>query len=378
MSQSTIQQLADFGQSIWLDYINRAMLENGQLNERIKKGLRGMTSNPSIFNQVISSSSDYDERIVQLKNTGKSTFEIYDELTIKDIQDAADCFYSVYQKTNQLDGYVSLEINPQIAHKVDEQVKEGLRLFKKVERKNVMIKVPATQEGICVVEELIAHGVNVNVTLIFSLQQYEQTVFAYFRGLEKLAKVTPDLSDVRSVASVFVSRIDAVVDKLLDEKISQITDQEKKTWLKSLKGKAAVANCRIIFEKFKELFSSEEYKYLNKSRAQLQRVLWGSTSTKNPEYSDIKYVTELIAQPSVNTVPENTLNAFLDHGVVKDAFVDKAENSFDILKSLKENNIDIDDVNKKLLKDGVKAFDDAFLDLTKAIDKKAAHLITLK
>ncbi len=374
MQPTTIQQLADYGQSIWLDYISRSLLESGKLKNLIAQGLRGMTSNPSIFNQVISSGRDYDERIIRLKAQGKSTFEIYDALTIADIQDAADLFQGVYEKTKGLDGYVSLEINPQIAHRVDEQVKEGMRLCTAVKRPNLMIKVPATKEGLTVAEELIAYGINVNVTLIFSLQQYEGAVKAYFKGLNRLTQHQGDLTKLRSVASVFVSRVDTTVDELLDERLADVSDSIQKEKLQSLKGKAAVANCRAIFEKYRELFGGGAFKVLKEKGADIQRVLWGSTSTKNPHYSDIKYVTELIAQPTVNTLPEKTLHAFLDHGRIQEAFTYPASQSKDLLAQLKNLGIDVDRICQDLLHDGVVAFEDAFQALLASIEKKAAQL----
>ncbi|OGX37023.1 MAG: transaldolase [Omnitrophica WOR_2 bacterium RIFCSPLOWO2_12_FULL_50_9] len=374
MQPTTIQQLADYGQSIWLDYISRSLLESGKLKNLIAQGLRGMTSNPSIFNQVISSGRDYDERIIRLKAQGKSTFEIYDALTIADIQDAADFFQGVYEKTKGLDGYVSLEINPQIAHRVDEQVKEGIRLCTAVQRPNLMIKVPATKEGLTVAEELIAYGINVNVTLIFSLQQYEGAVKAYFKGLNRLTQHQGDLTKLRSVASVFVSRVDTTVDELLDERLADVSDSIQKEKLQSLKGKAAVANCRAIFEKYRELFGGGAFKVLKEKGADIQRVLWGSTSTKNPQYSDIKYVTELIARPTVNTIPEKTLHAFLDHGCIQEAFTYPASQSKDLLAQLKNLGIDADRICQDLLHDGVVAFEDAFQALLASIEKKAAQL----
>lgn len=375
MSKSTIQQLAEYGQSIWLDYINRPMLENGELKSRIKNGLRGMTSNPSIFNKAIGTTHDYDQEIIRLKSAGKSTFEIYDELTIRDIQDAADCFREVYEQTNGLDGYVSLEINPLLASKIEEQKNEGVRLHKKVSRPNVMIKVPSTKQGFVVIEELIAAGINVNATLIFSLDQYEKTAQAYTNGLKRLKTNGRDLSRIRSVASVFVSRVDSVIDPLLNEKISKAKDKATKDKLTSLLGKAAVANCRIIFEKYKELFSADTLKKYNLTGANVQRVLWGSTSTKNPDYSDVKYITELIARPTVNTVPEPTLKAFLDHGTVKEAFDQPVEKAFDVIKQLKDFGITIEEVNNQLLKDGCAAFDEAFEGLLKSVENKASALI---
>ena len=369
-----LQELSQFGQSVWLDYISRSLLDQGKLKSLIDQGLRGMTSNPSIFNQSISQSHDYDDKIIQLKNKGKSTFEIYDELTIKDIQDAADAFKNVYEKTQKLDGYVSLEINPLLANKVEEQATEGVRLFKKVNRPNLMIKVPSTNEGFPVIEKLIAQGINVNVTLIFSLKQYEKTVEAYLKGLNHLSKHQSDLSSVRSVASVFVSRVDTVIDKTLDEKIAQTSDSKQKENLKSLQGKAAVANCHIIYNRAEELFNSQAFKTLQTKRANIQRVLWGSTSTKNPNYPDVKYVTELIAPNTVNTIPENTLQAFIDHGKVKNAFTYDVNQSQDTLKSLKSLGIDITEVCTKLLDAGCVAFSEAFESLLKSIDKKAESL----
>lgn len=378
MSKSKMSELAQFGQSIWLDYIDRPLLESGKLTSMIEKGLMGMTSNPSIFNNAIGSSSDYDGKIRTLNEAGKTTFEIYDELTIRDIQDATDQFKGVYEETNGLDGYVSLEIDPRIAHKVQEQAQEGLRLFKKVDRPNLMIKVPSTEEGISVIEELIAKGINVNATLIFSVEQYEQVAKAYYKGLARRAEEASDLSNVRSVASVFVSRIDTVVDKMINEQLVKETVVSNKEQLQSLKGKAAVANSRIIFEKWSELLESADAQALKSKNANVQRVLWGSTGTKNPNYSDIKYVTELIAAPTVNTIPKKTLDAFLDHGRIQDAFVDGPQKSSDIIKSLNGFDINVDAVCHDLLDKGVDAFDEAFKELLTSIEKKAAELSSVQ
>src|SRR3989338_7003170 len=353
MSKPTLQQLSDLGQSAWLDYIDRPLLETGKLQKLIDQGLCGMTSNPSIFNQAISNSADYDKKILQGKEAGLSTFEIYDALTIKDIQDACDIFKPTFEATKRLDGYVSLEINPQIANDTEASIREGKRLFIRVDRPNVMIKVPATEAGFPVIEELIASEMNVNVTLIFSLEQYVKTVEAYIRGLKRLDEWDGEMSEVRSVASVFVSRVDTMADKM-------ITD-------KSLQGKAAVANCKLIYEKFQEIFSSKEFKLLAQGGANIQRVLWASTSTKNPDYSDIKYVTELVTKDTVNTIPEPTLNAFLDHGKAAAALTGKAEDARLFLEQLKAHGVDIDSVCAKLLSEGVAAFDKAFVDLSEAI-----------
>lgn len=369
MSDLKMKALAEFGQSIWLDYIDRPLLETDKLKNMIDDGLRGMTSNPSIFNNAIGNSDDYDKAIVKLKEGGSSIFEIYDALTIEDIQQACDQFSRLYHDTDFKDGYVSLEINPELANKIDEQIEEGARLFKEVNRPNVMIKVPSTHEGIPVIEELISMGINVNATLIFSVGQYERVVNAYLAGLNRFAKNEDDLSKIHSVASVFVSRIDTAVDNLLQEKIEGGNDE-----LKPLLGKAAVANSRIIFEKNKELFSQKLFHDLFDLKGNAQRVLWASTGTKNPEYSDIKYVTELISKPTVNTLPEKTLDAFLDHGEIKDALDYDCKEAEAIIDQLRENGIDIDEVCAQLLEDGVKAFADAFSELFKSIEDKANKL----
>jgi transaldolase len=247
-----------------------------------------------------------------------------------------------------------------------------------VNRPNVMIKVPSTKAGIFVIEELTAKGVNVNATLIFSVGQYEQVAKAYYQGLARRVQTIADLSPVRSVASVFVSRIDTAVDKILDEQLAKETDQTRRKQLQSLKGKAAVANSRMTFEKWKEMLNSDVALALEGNHANVQRVLWGSTGTKNPQYSDIKYVTELIGTPTVNTLPEQTLNAFLDHGQIRDAFTEDPSESLEIIQSLRDVHIDIDDVCCKLLDNGVAAFDQAFKELLASIEKKAAELSSVQ
>lgn len=371
MAKTVVQELAEFGQSIWLDNINRFILDTGKLKEMIDLGLRGMTSNPTIFDKAISSSSDYDGEILKLSNLGKPAFGIYDDLTIKDIQGAADAFMGVYENTRGLDGYVSLEINPQLAFTTQQTIEEGKRLYQKVARPNVMFKVPATEEGFKAIEELIACGININITLIFSVKQYTGSAHAYIRGLKRLMLNRGDLSKVRSVASVFVSRIDTVVDNLLDEMIEKEKDQQKIAQLSSLKGRAAVANSGLIYKKFLEIFSSPEFKQCEDKDANLQRVLWGSTSTKNPAYSDIKYVAELIAKNTVNTMPENTFESFLGQGRVKEAIASDIRDARRVISSLENYGIDIDKVCAKLLEDGVIAFEKSFASLLRSLEEKA-------
>lgn len=374
MPRTKLHQLGEFGQSIWFDYISRSLIEGGKLRRLIDDGLRGMTSNPTIFHRAISSTQDYDEMVMELKEAGKTNFEIYDDLTTRDVREAADLFKQVYDQTNGLDGYVSLEINPQLARAVDEQIEEGLRLFQKVNRPNLMIKVPATKEGCFVIEELLAKGVNVNATLIFSVEQYSLTIEAFLKGLKRLAEENRDLSKIQSVASVFISRLDVAVDQLLEEKIKNETHLLTKERLRFLKGKVAVANARIIFGKFHEFFAKEEFRSLSKLNANVQRVLWASTSTKDPSSSDIKYVTELIANPTVNTLPEKTLEAFMDHGIIQEAFKGDVSEAEKLIVDLRELDIDVNKICDQLQDNGLLDFEKSFDALMNSIEEKSRQL----
>jgi len=374
MTKTVLHELCETGQSIWLDNINRSMIESGRLKELINLGLRGMTSNPTIFDKAISASTDYNETISQLCNGDKTTFQIYDDLTIKDIQDAADLFLPTYEESGCLDGYVSLEINPHLAFNTNETIEEGKRLHQKVNRPNVMFKVPSTEEGFGAVEELIFSGINVNITLIFSLEQYIKTAQAYMSGIKRLLENNGDPRSVHSVASVFVSRIDTAVDTLLEEKESQEKEENTKNELHSLKGKAAVANSRLIYKKYMDILSSEEFKALCGKGANVQRVLWGSTSSKNPAYSDIKYVKELIGKNTVNTVPDVTLDAFLGHGEAKEILVADKCDAQEIIGKLRSFGLDIDTVCAKLLNDGVASFQESFDSLLNSIVTKSKNL----
>jgi len=336
MAKTKIEELAEFGQSIWLDSISRSMITTGSLKEMIGSGLRGMTSNPTIFDKAISSGNDYDQTIKELHAQGKTTFEIYDDLTVRDVQDAADLFKAVYENSDGLDGYVSLEVSPKLAFQTEETINEAKRLHKKVNRANVMFKVPATEAGFPAVEELLSGGINVNITLIFSLEQYINTAHAYLKGMKRLLDRGGDISTLASVASIFVSRVDTAVDTLLDEKISGEQNKDRKDRLSSLRGKAAVANSRLIFRKYQELFSGKEYLQLKEKGGSVQRVLWGSTGTKNPDYSDIKYVTELMGSPTVNTLPQQTLEAFVDHGIIEESLTRHRDENEDVVRALKE------------------------------------------
>ncbi len=374
MSKDAIKALDAFGQSVWLDNISRSMIKTGRLAELIDLGLTGMTSNPTIFDKAVGSGTDYDDQIRRLRKAGAATFEIYDELTVTDVRDAADLFRPVYERTGALDGYVSLEINPKLADDAAATIAEGRRLCAKVDRPNVMFKVPATDPGFKAVEELTAAGVNVNITLIFSTKQYRDTALAYLRGIRKLLRENGDPAKVRSVASVFVSRIDTAVDALLDGVVGHEKKTKRKELAAALKGRAAVANSRLCYAEYGQLFAAEGTRDLLARGANVQRLLWGSTSTKNPAYSDIKYVTDLIARGTINTMPEGTFFAFLDHGAVAEALTADTADADEVLAGLRTLGISIDDVCAGLLDKGVRAFDKSLDDLLATIEKKAAAL----
>ncbi len=375
MKTTKLQELAQFGQSGWLDFISRRLILSGKLSELISLGLLGMTSNPTIFSNAISTGNDYDEEIKRLSLSGRSPFEIYDTLTIHDISMAADLFMPIYKDTGGRDGYVSLEINPLLAHSTTESIEEGKRLQRKANRPNVMFKVPATDEGYFPMEQLTASGINVNVTLIFSLEQYEKTAQAYLKGMKRFVEAGENPQRIHSVASVFVSRIDTAVDALLEEKIRAEKDPAAVGKMQSLLGKAGCANAALIYGRHQEIFSSSEFLNLQEKGANYQRVLFGSTGTKNPVYSDIKYIQELMFKHTVNTIPQATLDAFLDHGFIKDAYQEKGGEAAEILKNLSSVGINIDDVCKKLLDDGVKAFSKSFNSLITDIEMKTKQLL---
>lgn len=375
-TKSGIRELCDFGQSVWLDNISRSLIDSGELSRLIDLGITGVTSNPTIFDKAISGSPDYDDKIKELKNRGLGTFEIYDELTVRDIQDAASLFYPIYKETEGLDGYVSLEVNPLLAHKTKETIKEAERLYKEVNRPNLMLKIPATEDGFYAGRKLLSKGINVNFTLIFSLGQYLKTTDAFIKGAEEFLQSGGNLERIFSVASIFVSRIDTLVDKFIDEKINALKSRKYQDAdrLLVLKGKAAVANVQLIFDSYLEKFSRDEFLRLESQGLKRQRALWASTSTKNPAYSDIKYVTELIGKNTINTMPTSTIEAFLEHGIIKDALGLEISQANEIVGSLNNFGIDIDKVCAELLRDGVLAFENSFNSLLKTIELKESKL----
>jgi transaldolase len=354
-----LHELNQQGQSIWYDNIRRALLDSGELQAFIEDGVSGLTSNPSIFEKAIAGSTDYDEALHALVKAGKSLDEIYETLAIDDIGRAADLLRPIYDRTAGADGYVSLEVSPTLAHDTENTVAEAQRLFATLERPNLMIKVPATPAGFPAIETLIAAGINVNATLIFFLAQYEATAQAYVAGLERLAANGGDVSKVASVASFFVSRVDTVVDRQLEG----IGETE-------LQGKIAIANAKIAYVRFGEIFSGPRWERLVAQGARVQRPLWASTSTKNPSYPDTLYVDNLIGPHTVNTVPPHTLRAVLDHGVVAPTLQAGMDEARAQLARLSELGVDLDAITRQLLDDGVAAFAKSFETMMDSIAAK--------
>jgi len=357
-----IEELKKNGQSIWYDNIERKLLEDGTLAGMVEREeIRGITSNPSIFNNAISNSSDYDQEIESLTIEGLSREDVYEQLAVRDIQRAADMFLPLYQETNGGDGYVSLEVSPFLAHETEKTIQDAKKLWKMVNRPNLMVKIPATLEGLPAITEAIAAGINVNVTLIFSIIRYQAVMDAYLAGLEKRVQEGKEIGGMASVASFFISRIDAKVDNQLTDLIPKASEAEQKI-INNLFGKAALASGKLAFDVYEEIFGEEASRFatLVQSGANKQRVLWASTSTKNPQYPDTMYVDELIGPDTVNTVPPKTLVAFFDHGTVErsiDRHVDEARLAFEDLAKV---GIDMEQVAEDLEFEGVKSFADAF------------------
>lgn len=361
-------ELHAYGQSFWYDNIRRKFLNDGTLENLIENdGLRGMTSNPSIFKKAIGSSDDYDAQIKKLLEKGiTDATEIYEAVAIADIQTACDMFAELYEESNGGDGFVSLEVSPDLANNTDGTISEARRLFKTVDRTNLMIKVPATQEGIPAIQQLISEGININITLMFSMAHYEAVAEAYMKGLNQLLENGGDPAKVASVASFFVSRVDTAV----DNKLAELDDPAAE----ALMGKIAIANSKVVYQRFKELFHGEAFKRLQDAGAARQRLLWASTSTKNPAYPDTLYVDSLIGPETVNTMPPETIEAFRDQGQVDNTLEQNVEAAQLALDNLAELQISLDDITEKLQIDGVKSFADAFDDLMKAIKSKREEL----
>jgi len=370
-AKNPLQELIEYGQSMWLDYIRRDLFTTGKLKQMIENdGLRGMTSNPSIFEKAIADSSLYDDILKSLAGRKDlDTTAKYERIAIRDIQSAADALRGVYQESNFRDGYVSLEVSPYLARKTKETIDEARRLWKTVQRENVMIKVPGTAEGIPAIRQLIGEGINVNITLLFSQEVYETVAQTYVASLEDLAAHGGNLKKMAGVASFFISRIDTLADSLLNEKIKSTTDTSQKAFLESLLGKTAIANGKLAYQRYQRIFSGPRWQALAAKGAQTQRVLWASTSTKNPKYRDVVYVEELIGRDTVNTMPPATIDAFRDHGRLRNSLTEDIPAAEKTMQDLARAGISIKEVTDKLTDDGVKLFADAFDKLLAAVAK---------
>jgi transaldolase len=358
-----LQELRSAGQSIWLDFLRRGMITSGHLEQlRREDGVTGVTSNPTIFNKAISQGSDYDNAIHDLAAGRPRPHDIYYDLALEDVRTAADVFRPVYEQTEGRDGFVSFELDPGLAHNTAGSVASAQALFSLIGRPNTMIKVPGTTEGVIAVEQLSTVGVNVNITLLFSVRMYEQVALAYIAGLEARHRAGQSLDRVASVASFFVSRVDTAVDRQLPND-------------SPIRGKAAVANGKLAYERFQAIFSGDRWQALMKAGARPQRVLWASTGTKNPAYSDVKYIEELVGPDTVNTMPEKTLEAFRDHGRVRPmAVIDRSDEAERTLAQLASEGVSLDTVTGQLLEDGLKAFDTDLEQLLHVIERKLVEV----
>ena len=367
-------QLIEHGQSYWIDNLSRHMIASGDLKKRVaEQGLRGITSNPSIFDKAITKSNDYDAQIKELIRSGKENIkEIYDALTIKDIQDACDILRPVFDESDGLDGFVSLEVSPYLARHTNETMAEARRLFKAVNRPNCLIKIPGTGEGVPAIEQMLYEGININITLLFSIQSYETVARAYIKALERRLNDKKDITKVSSVASFFISRIDVLVDELLHHRIIPEVGPDKYKKARDLLGNAAIASGKIAYQSFKKIFSGSQWEKLEKAGARVQRPLWASTSTKNPNYNDVMYVEPFIGPSTVNTMPEQTIAAFADHGkIVPNSVENDLDSAGKNFGQLAELGIDIDYVTQRLEDEGIQKFIEPYDALLKNLEEKS-------
>src|SRR5579863_7120159 len=371
-------ELTKYGQSVWLDYMRRHLISSGELSKLVEEdGLGGVTSNPAIFEKAITGSTDYSEALFELqKDKGLDAMAIYEHLAIKDIQDAADVLRPVYDRTQRRDGYVSLEVSPFLAKDTEGTIKDARRLWKAVNRPNLMVKIPATVEGLPAIEQALSEGININVTLLFAQERYEQVAHAYIAGVQKWAASGGDVGRLASVASFFVSRIDSMVDAMVKTRLQSSTDEKERAALRSLLGKVAIANARLTYQLYKKIFSGPEWEKLAKQGAQTQRVLWASTSTKDPSYSDVLYVEELIGPDTVNTIPPATFDAFRDHGKPRASLESGLDAAQKVMDTLEAVGISMKQVTDDLVTQAVKLFAEPFDKLLNSVDAKCKLVST--
>ncbi len=377
MATNHLLEIKQFGQSIWMDNLTRDLLKSGELKDMVEnKGICGITSNPAIFEKAIAGNVIYDADIEAGIKAKLPTYKIYESLVFDDIRNACDILRPVYDSSEGLDGYVSIEVPPTIAHDTEATIKEAKRYYEEIGRDNVMIKIPGTSSGLPAVEQVISEGINVNVTLLFSVESYIETAWAYIRGLEKRAAEGKDISKISSVASFFLSRIDSNIDAKIDAKLKGVDDVNLKEKLTAVKGKVAIANAKIAYQEYKKIIRSDRWKALSAKGANVQRLLWASTSTKDPSYSDVMYVDELVGADTVNTLPPNTIEACADHCDVDNRVETKVDEAYQLIESLKDPdiNIDIHQVMEELLVDGIDKFVKPFESLMSSLEDKVNNL----
>ncbi|MDT8388443.1 MAG: transaldolase [Thiogranum sp.] len=368
-ASNPLKAMQDYGQAVWLDYIERNLLTSGDLNRMVMEdGLRGVTSNPAIFEKAISGSQEYAADIEGIRDQNVDAKTAYEQLAIRDVQQAADILRPVYESTTKRDGYVSLEVSPHLARDSAGTLTEARRLWRSVARDNLMIKVPGTVEGIAVIGQLIREGINVNVTLLFSQSVYEQAADAYMTGLEQRAVAGDSLEGVASVASFFISRTDAAVEEIIEEQLKSGPPGPRRQALSGLRGKVAIANAKLAYQRYQAFVSSRRWRRLADMGAQTQRLLWASTGTKNPDYRDVLYIEELIGRDTVNTMPPATFDAFRHHGRLRTSLTEDVASAHATLQTLSEAGIALQDISAKLLTTGLEQFSEAFDKLLSAVD----------
>jgi len=364
--KSRLEKLSELGQSVWIDYLSRDLLHTGELERMIREdAVVGVTSNPTIFQKAIAAGDAYDEQLREVLAEERDPKEIFLRLAVRDVSEALDLLRKLWDEGSGKDGYVSLEVDPNLAYDTEETVAEAVRLHELVDKPNLFVKIPASRPGLPAIEDMIAKGKSINVTLIFSLERYDEVARAYIRGLQRLVAAGGDPSTVASVASFFVSRVDTEADKRLDE----IGGHDR------LKGKLAIANAKLAYQHYKELFSGEEWDFLASKGATPQRPLWASTSTKNPDYRDVMYVEELIGPMTVNTMPEETIQAFQDHGKVAATLEQGIDEAKQLFEDLAKAGVDYDDVTDTLEQEGIEKFADSFSELIEGIRAKSGELV---
>lgn len=377
MATNHLLEIKQFGQSIWMDNLTRDLVKSGELKDMVEnQGICGITSNPAIFEKAIAGNVIYDADIEAGIKAKLPTYKIYESLVFDDIRNACDILRPVYDSSEGLDGYVSIEVPPTIAHDTEATIREARRYYAEIGRDNVMIKIPGTSAGLPAVEQVISEGINVNVTLLFSVDSYIESAWAYIRGLEKRAAEGKDISKISSVASFFLSRIDSNIDGKIDAKLKGIDDANVAAKLTAVKGKVAIANAKIAYQEYKKIIRSDRWKALSAKGANVQRLLWASTSTKDPSYSDVMYVDELVGSDTVNTLPPNTIEACADHCNVDNRVETGVEEAYQLMESLKDPdiNIDLDKVMEELLIDGIDKFVKPFESLMSSLEEKVSNL----